>query len=327
MAIGDTSNQHNNLDIIGDVHGYADVLRALLEKMGYINHGSEKYPNFRHPDQNRCAVFVGDFIDRGLKNLETVRIVQTMVKTGSALAIMGNHEFNALLYHTKDPYTGEPLRPHTEKNQKQHQTFLDEMKEYPEETQEALKWFRTLPLYLEFPECRVVHACWHLPSLEIIRPLLTVNNVMTDSLLFKAARKGTAEYQSIETILKGPELALPNGDSFTDPDGHVRHEIRLKWWTTNTRTYREAAQVDQTEQKFIPDTSLPKNAMDAFLQDDTMTFIGHYWLDGEPKKLSSNVTCVDYSVAKKGKLCAYRIGNSDNIPGIESGWVSVQSFD
>ena len=38
----------------------------------------------------------------------------------------------------------------------------------------------------------------------------------------------------------------------------------------------------------------------------TPVFFGHYWLNGNPTLLSDKVACVDYSVAKGGKLVAYR---------------------
>jgi hypothetical protein len=327
---------HNgdSLDMIGDIHGHADALCALLDKLGYKNKGNDKYPKIQHSDRNRRVVFVGDFIDRGKQNLETIRIVRSMVDSGTALAIMGNHEFNALLYHTPDPdHPGEFLRPHTAKNRKQHIEFLNEQEENKDEALEALKWFRTLPLYLDLPDCRVIHACWHLPSLETIRTQLDENNCMTDALLLKASRKGTDEYKAIEINLKGMELDLPKGSSFTDKDGHMRKEIRLKWWTDKAKTYREIAQVDQTELQNIPETLLPNGVMDSFPKDGLMTFIGHYWLEGEPSQLSSNVVCLDYSIAKdvkknggeKGKLCAYRFGGSKNDPEIKSGWVSAQA--
>lgn len=34
--------------------------------------------------------------------------------------------------------------------------------------------------------------------------------------------------------------------------------------------------------------------------------MGHYWLEGTPMPLADNIACVDYSVAKNGKLVAYR---------------------
>ncbi len=65
-------------DLIGDIHGHADELVALLAKMGYRETGGA----WRHPE--RTAVFVGDFIDRGPKILETLKIVRPMLEEESA---------------------------------------------------------------------------------------------------------------------------------------------------------------------------------------------------------------------------------------------------
>ena len=42
--------------------------------------------------------------------------------------------------------------------------------------------------------------------------------------------------------------------------------------------------------------------------DQKPVFIGHYWMSPRngPSLLADNVTCLDYSVAKGGKLVAYR---------------------
>ena len=75
-----------NYDIIGDVHGHADVLVALLRKLGY----REQMGAWRHTE--RTAVFVGDFIDRGPRQVESVMVARRMVDAGTAVAVMGNHE-------------------------------------------------------------------------------------------------------------------------------------------------------------------------------------------------------------------------------------------
>lgn len=73
-------------DIIGDIHGYALELVRLLKKLGYV------YDNgfYEHPEPDRKAIFVGDFIDRGPKIRETLSIVKAMVDNGTAKAVMGN---------------------------------------------------------------------------------------------------------------------------------------------------------------------------------------------------------------------------------------------
>ena len=94
-------------DIIGDLHGHADALEALLRKMDYAPANGA----WRHSE--RTAVFVGDFIDRGPQQRRTVELVRAMVESGAALAVMGNHELNAIAWHTPHPDgSGDFLRPH-----------------------------------------------------------------------------------------------------------------------------------------------------------------------------------------------------------------------
>ncbi|MGW3207590.1 polynucleotide kinase-phosphatase [Streptomyces sp. NPDC001135] len=70
-------------DIIGDVHGCAAELEALLAKLGYTDGV--------HPE-GRTAVFVGDLVDRGPDTPGVLRRVMAMVKSGNALCVPGNHE-------------------------------------------------------------------------------------------------------------------------------------------------------------------------------------------------------------------------------------------
>ncbi|MFC9316709.1 polynucleotide kinase-phosphatase [Streptomyces nigra] len=70
-------------DIIGDVHGCASELEALLGKLGYVDGV--------HPE-GRTAVFVGDLVDRGPDSPGVLRRVMAMVESGNALCVPGNHE-------------------------------------------------------------------------------------------------------------------------------------------------------------------------------------------------------------------------------------------
>ena len=154
---------HMSYDVIGDIHGEYDKLVALLAKLGYRETGG----TWRHPA--RKALFVGDFIDRGPNQVKTVNLVRSMTDAGSALAVMGNHEFNAIAWFTPDPANpGEFLRPHFSekygsKNREQHAAFLAEVEARPGLHKEIIEWFLTLPLWLDLPGLRVVHACWHQP--------------------------------------------------------------------------------------------------------------------------------------------------------------------
>jgi len=123
-------------DLIGDIHGQADALERLLATLGY----TRRRGCHRHP--GRQVIFLGDFIDRGPKIRETLAIVRPMIESGAARAVMGNHELNALAFHTPDPDTpGEYLRPRNEKNCRQH---AETMRQLPaDELQSTLQWFRT----------------------------------------------------------------------------------------------------------------------------------------------------------------------------------------
>ncbi|MFI8165266.1 polynucleotide kinase-phosphatase [Streptomyces sp. NPDC085931] len=70
-------------DIIGDIHGCSAELEALLGKLGYTDGV--------HPE-GRTAVFVGDLVDRGPDSPGVLRRVMSMVKSGNALCVPGNHE-------------------------------------------------------------------------------------------------------------------------------------------------------------------------------------------------------------------------------------------
>jgi protein phosphatase len=98
----DKRTEHGPFDIIGDVHGCATELEALLERLGYAWTAYEPAgpilrdaPVWTHPE-GRKAVFVGDLVDRGPRVLDTVRIVATMVSAGSALCVPGNHDMKLL---------------------------------------------------------------------------------------------------------------------------------------------------------------------------------------------------------------------------------------
>ncbi|MFF7642813.1 polynucleotide kinase-phosphatase [Streptomyces canus] len=70
-------------DIVGDIHGCARELETLLGKLGYVDGV--------HPE-GRTAVFVGDLVDRGPDSPGVLRRVMSMVKSGHALCVPGNHE-------------------------------------------------------------------------------------------------------------------------------------------------------------------------------------------------------------------------------------------
>jgi polynucleotide kinase-phosphatase len=81
--------EHGPFDIIGDVHGCFVELVALLRELGWDV--SEDGLTARHPEGRR-AVFLGDLVDRGPAVPAVLRLVLSMVESGVALCVPGNHD-------------------------------------------------------------------------------------------------------------------------------------------------------------------------------------------------------------------------------------------
>ena len=288
------------IDLIGDIHGHADKLEELLRKLGYTKQNNY----YSHPE--RKVLFVGDYIDRGPKIRETLEIVKQMVDNESAIALMGNHEYNALCFHFQETEGGH-LRKHLIKNIIQHYETLKQFQNRQKEYEEYLEWFKTLPLFYETEKFRAVHACWDNKNISFLKKELK-NNRLTDGLIHESVKKGTKFNEAIEETLKGKEIKMPEGLSFTDKDGTIRTEIRIKWWENPLEmTYKEISVEPLSN---LPETaidlSLLKNA-DYYKEDEKFVFFGHYWLKGEPSLYRGNICCLDYSVAKGGHLVAYSL--------------------
>lgn len=300
-------------DIIGDIHGHAAKLEKLLEKLGYRNH----LGCYRHPE--RKVIFVGDLIDRGSENFKTLEITRAMVDNEQASIVMGNHEFNALCYHTRGS-DGYYLRPHNEKNHRQHKKVLEEIRQRGEPAWEKyLEWFRRLPLFLEEPGFRVVHACWDRQAADFAAGsgIRDAKGRLTDSFLVQATQKGTETYEAVEILLKGKEIFLP-GDhpGLYDKDQNLRKKVRVKWWLTTderktVKTYDQVTRIDDKNLAKLASVEIPPDILkelreDRNIGDMTPIFVGHYWFTGTPQPLTENIACLDYSVAMGGHLACYR---------------------
>jgi len=298
-------------DIIGDIHGHAHELIALLSKMGY---GKSVKGHYYHPD--RQAIFVGDYIDRGPNSEYVYRIIRQMVEEKSAIALMGNHEYNAICFHTKDS-SGAFLREHSIKNIKQHNKTLISFG-HQDNLNEAIEWFKSLPFYYENEHFRVIHACWDKQMIEVVKKYFQ-NSYICSELLEMSQNDQSDLYKAVEIILKGQEITLPNNLSFIDKEGHMRKEIRVKWWENPIgKTYKEYAvnEFDSDFEEYLNNPIVLNCNRPSFYSTNEKTiFFGHYWIeDKKPRLQSSNVCCVDYSVAKEGgKLVAYRFDGENEL--------------
>jgi hypothetical protein len=186
--------------------------------------------------------------------------------------------------------------------------------------QEIVDWFRTLPMYIDEPRIRVVHACWHQASIDWLRSHCRSDGTLPPECYEEGSRKGTGAFFAIETVCKGLEAALPGGVSFLDKDGKERREARVRWWDPNLETFRQAAIGPDELLERIPDVPFPAESRPAPYVGPPV-FFGHYWLTGRPRQLAEYAACVDYSVGRGGPLVAYRWSgeqtlNSDNFVSI-----------
>lgn len=334
-----THNKFDGYDIIGDIHGCATELESLLTRLDYRQGDDGAY---RH--QNRQALYVGDLIDRGPEQLRVLRIVKGMVDAGAAQMVLGNHEFNAMAYHTEDPAkpgkylrpNGDPTNTWSAKNERQHAAFLKQVEGADRDSH--LKWFWTQPLWLDLGEIRVVHACWHPDSISLLESALGGDRFRTVAQLARASDPGDELYTAVETILKGPEISLVDHQqpAYLDKDGIKRKRARMRWWDPAAVTLRDLAEMgdfraaDGTKYPPLPNATVAEANSHRYT-DAVPVFYGHYWRRGkEPvhqQDWTDYTACVDFSAIKSNVLMAYRwSAGEDRIDPSNYVWVAAREF-
>jgi serine/threonine protein phosphatase 1 len=76
---------------ISDIHGYYDVMKSSLIKAG-----------FDSSNPNHTLVVIGDMVDRGPQNKETLDYIYSLHKEGKAIVILGNHDEFLLKFFYKN---------------------------------------------------------------------------------------------------------------------------------------------------------------------------------------------------------------------------------
>jgi hypothetical protein len=198
-TVSTSAHASPRIDLVGDIHGASARLLRLLAKLGYAKSGGR----WTHSDGARL-VFLGDYADKGDDVEGGIELVRELCDHRVACAIAGNHDTNALAFcMRRDTWNFDALgartsahamrsgeadlgsgwvRRHSRKNIKQHcRTLGLEANSYDE----TIAWFATLPLWLELPGLRAVHAAWIPPSIRKIRSL--------------AAREGSDEIDTSRT--------------------------------------------------------------------------------------------------------------------------------
>jgi len=252
------------LDIVGDVHGEIDALCNLMKQLGYSDDGL-------HSDGRRL-VFLGDLTDRGPDSPAVVDLVERLVSTGTAQCVLGNHDLNILLRHRK--YDNDWFFGHT---------FLHEGRIVPQKlADEAIResvprFFRTLPLVLERPGLRVVHACWMPQMVDVARQgsnakrlyngyrkLIDTDNERRPLLDDTDRDLQHQNRNPVKVLTSGIEERL---DSPQWAGGRLRHLGRVSWW----KDY----------------------------EDSEVCVFGHYSLRPDMSNASCRAVCVDFGVGKR----------------------------
>lgn len=221
------------LDIVGDIHGQLQGLRALGRRLGYrVDDG------WTHPD-GRTLVFLGDLTDRGPDSLGVAKLVFGLVDAGRAFCLMGNHEFNLVGWALGKMKAKSSNRDTCEA------VIADRVGWQP-----VLDRMRDLPLAVDLPELRLVHAVWHQGAFDAVREPLAPRSqrpaggssihwlqqhvVLDGPWDLGDLREGLSrenfpgqEDPPQELLLKGFEEECPR---FFDRDGHARTRKRVTWW-------------------------------------------------------------------------------------------------
>ncbi len=282
-------------DIIGDVHGRFDKLTNLMERLGY-----RKLSDGFVPPAGHRALFLGDLIDPkpghsvpgGVR--DTLRAVKAMCDRGDAHCLMGNHELNAIYFHSKGP-DGKWLRVRGSNNIAMHQGTLDDFPDHDDHTSEWhqvwMAWMQQLPFHIDFGGFRAVHATWHEGMIDRIAG----RSLECPEFFLAASNKNTAEGEAVEILLKGIEVELPDGVRFTDHTGASRGNIRARWWELPDST------IGYDRLVFPHNPAIPPTPVHA----ESFAQIPGYPLDAPPVFFGLYLK-PDHAAAKDGPLVAYR---------------------
>jgi hypothetical protein len=253
------------LDIVGDVHGEIEPLRALIRHLGYSEDGC-------HPDGRRL-IFVGDLTDRGPDSPAVVDLVQQLILAERAQCVLGNHELNILLNDLK-PENGWFFPTEKLQGDKEVGPQVQADKAIKER---VLSLFRTLPIALEREDLRVAHACWDDKMIKFARESNNVERLYKEHQVLIEASFPGLDLDKIDRGLehqnKNPVKLLSSGPEGRTQErkyagGKWRDEERVQWWNDYQGAY---------------------------------CVFGHYGLEDGEARGTSSTYCVDFGVGKRWK--------------------------
>ena len=305
------------LDLVGDVHGELVALRSLIRRLG------------GDPDAGRVTrplVFLGDLVDRGPDSPGVVRLVQRLVESGQAFCLAGNHELNLLQGERKEGNgwffgdTDDGYQWRDERGQGHHLAF-ESVGVDADQAAELRRFLDGLPLVLHRQDLRVVHACWHGPSVAALPAQGEVGTLANEYEARVDANLEAEGLLSAAAAERAPWYGLK--DPGVRPDRHLPAEQERNARQQNDNPFRVLT--SGLEHRIEPGTHFFVGGRWRFVarapwwmdyDEDVAVVVGHYWRrrqDPIPGKVDvfqapspwhwagprGTVYCVDYSVGRR----------------------------
>lgn len=258
------------LDIVGDIHGEYEALLTLMQHLGYDAKGN-------HPDL-RSLVFVGDFCDRGPNSPAVLALVQQLVESGRAHAVLGNHEVNLLREEAKDG-SGWFFDERVDKDNSKYAPYS---RPGSDARIQIVKFLASLPIGLERDDLRVIHAAWQPDEVAIARTL-PVGSVRENYDAWETQSKRlaaenqmeqrmAAELERWEHGLENRHREPPFMHALADYEASKQMTNPLKVLTSGVERKGLAPFYSSGKWRFVERVQW----WDEY-PDDTPVVIGHYW--------------------------------------------------
>lgn len=294
-------------DVIGELRASQTRLDALLEHLGYRRVGGGPWT---HPG-GRTAVFVGGVVGAGGRRGSCAAMVQAMVDAGSALMVLGPHELQVVLDAARRPRTRELALVGI---------ATGSGGEASVDADDALvAWLRTVPIWLDLPGLRVVHACWSEFDIAELRAGLDGNCLADDEALQACATPGSALHAAIRTVVHGPDVALPPHLDIRDAQGRAVRRARYRWWVDGPITLRHRALLPAgstagpgPRAAELDDTPIVE-AMPVWFADESPVIVGQSGFPGSPPLRTPRLLSLDHTSEHPRQTTAYRWSGEGSI--------------
>ena len=203
-------------------------------------------------------------------------LVEQLVKSGRAVAVLGNHEINLLRNEAKDG-SGWFFEERCERDQHRYAPFnrLD-----ADVKVRTVSFLATLPIALEREDLRVVHAAWIGPHIDTARAL-PVTQMLKQYAHWD--EQALAEAQALEPLVRAELAAWPHAleDQATEPPFLHAHAQR-----ESVRQMRNPLKVLTSGVERVGVEPFYSSGKWRFAErvqwwqeydDETPVVVGHYW--------------------------------------------------